>query len=193
MVPLVQPPRFAWFDVHRTPRAPLAWNHMLRRSHRRIRTSLGCRSHSSSLAGAATAANRDRARRASSPASEDGEIDAGPMARMKPPYVSEPARRNDLPQFERVVDPDRKLPVAERLGGAEAARRGSVPSAPRLSHITRQSRRRPNGHKEVAGPSEPRRSANPYSAGATPSLAWRSGFSMHAVSSAPRRLGVRDG
>jgi hypothetical protein len=63
-------------------------------------------------------------------------------ARYDPRQTTATARATFMNSFERLVDPDRKLPLAERLRRAEAARRAHYARLARLSHLTRQSRRR---------------------------------------------------
>lgn len=55
------------------------------------------------------------------------------------------ARATFSSSFERLVDPDGKLPLAERLRRADAARRAHYARLARLSHIARRKRRRFNG------------------------------------------------
>ena len=62
-------------------------------------------------------------------------------ARYDPRQTTAKARAAFMSSFERLVDPDRKLPHAERLRRAEAARKAHYARLARLSHITRQSRR----------------------------------------------------
>ena len=62
-------------------------------------------------------------------------------ARYDPRQTTAKARATFASSFERLVDPDRKLPLAERLRRAEAARRAHYARLARLSHLTRQSRR----------------------------------------------------
>ena len=63
-------------------------------------------------------------------------------ARYDPRQTTAKARATFASSFERLVDPDRKLPLGERLRRAEAARRAHYARLARLSHLTRQSRRR---------------------------------------------------
>lgn len=63
-------------------------------------------------------------------------------ARYDPRQTTAKARATFASSFERLVDPDRKLPLAERLRRAEAARRAHYARLARLSHITRSSRKR---------------------------------------------------
>lgn len=62
-------------------------------------------------------------------------------ARYDPRQTTAKARATFMSSFERLVDPDQKLPYAERLRRAEAARKAHYARLARLSHITRQSRR----------------------------------------------------
>jgi hypothetical protein len=63
-------------------------------------------------------------------------------ARYDPRQTTAKARTTFMNSFERLVDPEGKLPPAERLRRAEAARKAHYARLARLSHITRQSRRR---------------------------------------------------
>jgi hypothetical protein len=63
-------------------------------------------------------------------------------ARYDPRQTTAKARATFSSSFERLVDPDGKLPLAERLRRAEAARRAHYARLARLSHITRSVRRR---------------------------------------------------
>jgi uncharacterized membrane protein YccC len=62
-------------------------------------------------------------------------------ARYDPRQTTAKARATFATSFERLVDPDLKLPLAERLRRAEAARRAHYARLARLSHLTRRSRR----------------------------------------------------
>jgi len=63
-------------------------------------------------------------------------------ARYDPRQTTAKARATFASSFERLVDPERKLPMAERVRRAEAARRAHYAKLARLSHITRKARRR---------------------------------------------------
>ena len=63
-------------------------------------------------------------------------------ARYDPRLTTAKARAIFASSFERLVDPDGKLPLQERLRRAEAARRAHYARLARLSHLTRQARRR---------------------------------------------------
>jgi hypothetical protein len=69
-------------------------------------------------------------------------------ARYDPRQTTAKARATFSSSFERLVDPDGKLPLAERLRRAEAARRAHYARLARLSHITRRSRRRASEAKD---------------------------------------------
>jgi hypothetical protein len=64
-------------------------------------------------------------------------------ARYDPRQTTAKARAAFASSFERLVDPEGKLPLHERLRRAEAARRAHYARLARLSHLRRQSRRRP--------------------------------------------------
>ncbi len=66
-------------------------------------------------------------------------------ARYDPRQTTAKARATFLSSFERLVDPDGRLPLAERLRRADAARKAHYARLARLSHVTRQSRRRAEG------------------------------------------------
>ena len=63
-------------------------------------------------------------------------------ARYDPRRTTAKARATFASSFEKLVDPQGKLPLAERLRRAEAARRAHYARLARLSHMTRRSRRR---------------------------------------------------
>jgi len=69
-------------------------------------------------------------------------------ARHDPRQTTAKARATFMNSFERLVDPDGKLPLSERLRRADAARRAHYARLARLSHVTRQSRRRAADDRE---------------------------------------------
>lgn len=68
-------------------------------------------------------------------------------ARYDPRETTAKARATFRSSFERLVDPDGKMPPTERIRRAQAARKAHYARLARLSHISRRSRRRVDGDR----------------------------------------------